>query len=134
MIISRTQLITFITALVLCAGIVAYAYTNPTGSAPTNIDEPLDESASDQVKDGDLGVGAFVASGNALLKQQTIFGAEIYGSGSPEVLHIGDSTTPVSVTITNNLKQAKWIQSDTLKTTGGYKNLCADTKGAISNC
>lgn len=131
---SRTQLITFIIALVLCAGVVAYAYTTPTGSAPTNIDEPIDESISDQVKDGGLSVGALSVTGNALLKQQAIFGSTIYGSGSPEILHFGDATNTVSVSINKNLKQAKWLQADSLKTTSGTKELCADQNGTIIIC
>lgn len=132
MTISRTQLMIFIIALILCGGLVARAYTNPSGSTPTNIDEPIDESISDQVKDGGLSVGALSVTGNALLKQQVIFGAAIYGSGSPEVLHFGDGTTAVSVTINKNLKQAKWLQADSLKTTSGTEELCADQNGVIT--
>ncbi len=129
--------------LLLVAGITfaAYSFTGPT-VAPTsnNTDGPLNDSATDQVKTGGLSVNTFDAASNAYFNQNAIFTGSIFG-GTPNngtaPVNFGnpaDTANPVNVSIAGTDTVVGTYQSDTLKTGGGIKPVCADQDGEFYIC
>ncbi len=132
------QLLVLIPLLIFSAGLAA-AYTAPSAVAPQgNTDAPLDVSATDQIKNGDLGVTTFEARGNAYLAKDVFFNGMIRG-GTPgdkdSVVAFGDTGHKVGATVNGTATIIGHYQSDTLKTASGNKEpLCADQNGTFYIC
>ena len=102
--------------LVIVCGSTAFAWTGPTGTAPTNnVAAPINVSTAPQIKNGDLGVNNLLVSGNLQLAGSSAtsngtsnaylaFGSEtgnaIYGlrdnSGTIQVKDYGGNWSDVS--------------------------------------
>lgn len=132
----------FLTLSITFLATMAFAYREPTDSQPTGASTggfpygPVTESATAQVKTGDLSVYAFTVANTTTLKDQTIFtGPVSAATTSPSTLRFGDATHPVAVSVNRNV-QADSMQSDTIKSggVGVKKPLCADAVGKIFLC
>lgn len=134
-----TQLFILI-PLLFTAGIVmaAYSFVPPT-TAPDagNTEAPIDTSITDQIKHGGLAVNAFNVQGGAYFAQQVSFADTVQG-GAPGVtsstINFGDTSHQVSVQDLGSTSIIGNYQSDSLKSGGGLKPVCADTNGAFFLC
>ncbi|MES2224661.1 MAG: hypothetical protein V4478_01600 [Patescibacteria group bacterium] len=132
------QLLVLAPALLLVAGLAA-AYTPPVSLPPQgNTDAPLDIGTANQIKDGDLGVAAFEARGNAYLAKDVFFNGMIRG-GTPadkdSAVAFGGAANKVSVLVNGTASIIGHYQSDTLKTPSGNKEpVCADANGVFYLC
>lgn len=138
--------------LVFIAGatFAAYSFIGPatTTSTPTctsgngtppncNTDAPLDISATDQVKNGGLAVDTFHSRTGSDFAQQTAFTGLVRGGTSTDTnstIPFGTSSKQVSVNNVGNTTVTGNYQSDSLKTGGGSKPLCADNTGTFYIC
>lgn len=132
------QLVAVLIAIVFLAG-VTHAYIAPTGAAgTTNTDGPLTATSVDEAKAGGLGVGTFLAQKNSLFQQNTYLDASIRGgtptSSANVPVKFGDSTYKVDTAFTGTIGISGFYQSDTLKTGGGKKPLCANSTGTLYIC
>jgi len=133
----------FIIPLLFVAGIAmaAYSFVGPTATPPgNNTDGPLDVSSSNQIKNGDLAVNAFqVVSGSEFAQQASFTGLVNGGtagatSNTSSTINFGTSSTPVSVNNIGNATVSGNYQSNSLKSGGGLKPLCADPNGTFYLC
>jgi hypothetical protein len=120
------------------AAMAAYTFVGPiSGPTANNTDAPLDVSATNQIKNGGLSVATFEARGNAYFDQSTYFSGMIRGgtvaNNAPNV-SFGSTAAPANVVQTGNMFLSGTYQSDTLKTGGGLKPLCADSAGKFFIC
>ncbi len=125
-------------ALVFIATLV-HAYSAPMGTAGTaNTYGPLDTSSVDQTKAGGLTVGTFQDQGNALFMQNTLFNGLLRGgsAASTTVMPVtfGGPSNKVDVAFTGGVSINGTYQSNTLKTGGGKKPLCANPAGVLYIC
>ncbi|MDB5254872.1 MAG: hypothetical protein JWL92_248 [Candidatus Nomurabacteria bacterium] len=124
--------------LLFIAGVsfAAYDYVGPACAPPgCNTDVPLDGSASSQVKNGGLSVNAFYVPGNAYFDQNSYVAGAIFGPvATNNTVVVGTSAAPTGVANTGNIFISGQYQSETLKTGGGKKPLCADTNGTFYIC
>lgn len=135
----KTQLLVLL-PLVFIAGLTfaAYDFVAP-GCAPTacNSNEPLDVSANDQVKESGLSVNTFNVVGSTFIGGSTYFGGSVSG-GNPNTkyssLYFGTEAKAVPVVVRGDTTLAGSFQSDTLKTGGGLKPLCANASGTLFIC
>jgi len=83
-----------------------------------------------------LSVNTFEARGNALFNQDAIFTGPVFGgtllTNAP--VAFGGPSTPVDVAITGTDNITGTYQSDTLKTGGAEKPVCADSNGTFYLC
>lgn len=124
--------------LIAGASFAAYTFTGPT-AAPTanNTEAPLDITGTDQVKNGGLSVNTFQSRSAADFAQQVTFKGLVNGgtvTKAASTISFGDSSHKVSVNNTGNATVAGTLQSDSLKTGGGNKPVCADADGTIYIC
>jgi hypothetical protein len=125
--------------LIFVAGatFAAYSFTGPTAPpSANNTDGPLIDTSLNQVKNGGLSVNAFAAAKNSFFNQDVIFTGTVFG-GTPAAagpVAFGNTTNKVSVAITGSQSITGTYQSDTLKTGGGEKPLCADENGTFYIC
>ncbi len=133
-----SQLLIASAALVLLAGI-AHAYTPPK-SAPGagNTDAPITTASTNQVKSGGLSVGTFVAQKDADFEQMTFLNGMVLGGSSSDTtdkpVTFGSSASKVNVLFTGRLEVKGVYQSDSLKTGGGKKPICANADGVLYIC
>jgi hypothetical protein len=134
-----SQLFIIIPLVFLATGVfAAFSYTAPT-AAPTsnNTDGPLDIGSTDQVKDGGLAVNAFQSRTGSFFAQRSTFTGLVRGgtpSDTTSSIAFGDSSHAVTLSNVGNIALGGTLQSDTLKTGGGSKPLCADTNGTFYIC
>ncbi|MDB5188780.1 MAG: hypothetical protein JWM92_378 [Candidatus Nomurabacteria bacterium] len=118
--------------------LAAYSFTAPTsGPSANNTDSPLDTSSTDQIKNGNLAVNTFQSAAGAYFAQQVSLTGMVRGgtpSDASSTVSFGDSGHAVSVSNIGNTGIAGNYQSDSLKTSGGTKPLCADTHGTLYIC
>lgn len=126
--------------LLLVAGgtFAAYTFVGPT-AAPTsnNTDGPLDISATDQIKNGGLSVNTFQSRTGSDFLQQTTFTGLVNGgtvAAGTSSIPFGTSANKASIKETGNATIAGNYQSDSLKTGGGVKPLCANATGTFYIC
>ena len=137
--------------LLLIAGVsfAAYSFVAPNtppgcasgttaGTPPNcNTDSPLDISATDQVKDGGLSVNTFQSRTGSDFVQQTAFTGLVNGGTNTvtsSTIPFGTTAKKVSISQSGNTKIVGTYQSDSLKTGGGSKPLCASTDGTFYIC
>lgn len=124
----------------------AQTWNNAPTPAPTNNTSlPVDVSTTDQVKDGDLSVNAFIANQNAQFDQTIYLEGSVHGGTAAQVS--SDSTVrfggtdPINATITRivnlvitkGLKTTNTIQSDKLAG-ASVGNLCVTSAGVLVRC
>lgn len=124
--------------LIATGAYAAYSFVGPT-TTPTgnNTDAPIDISASNQVKNGDFGVKAFQVVGGAQFSQQTQLTGLVNGgttSTATSTITFGNSTDKTSINNTGSAAITGYYQSDSLKTGGSLKPLCADQNGTFYIC
>lgn len=118
---------------------VAKAYTPPV-SAPGNgnSDAPLNVSAVNQSKTGGLTVGTFQARNDSYFDQNVYFDGLIRGgtvnSPASTPVTFGGPANKVDVSFTGTASINGVYQSDSLKTGGGLKPLCANQNGTVYLC
>lgn len=107
-------------------------WNSPSAAAPgANIPIPIHEG-TDQIKDAGLAVTSFLASQDALFKQEVFFRGTLRAvslTNSVETIPIGSD-----VTATGDITTTKNIKSTTLVNTTGTETLCADANGKIILC
>lgn len=121
--------------IILIASVASASYRKPT-TDPTGANGygyiTLDATAG--VKDGGLSVYTFTANKNATLYDQAIFTGPLLGAdASSSTLKFGASSTPTNLEITQDLTVTN-LQSDTLKTGTGTKQVCADAANNYLLC
>jgi hypothetical protein len=131
------QLILCALALVFIAT-MTHAYSIPLGSqaGAINTDMPINVGSADQVKSGGLTVGTFQAQGNSYFAQTVLFNGLIRGgsTAAAKPVAFGGPANKVDVLFTGGVAIDGTYQSDTLKTGGGKKPLCADGNGTLYIC
>ncbi|HTH93121.1 MAG TPA: hypothetical protein VL576_01390 [Candidatus Paceibacterota bacterium] len=133
------KLLILIPLVLIATGVfAAYTFVAPT-SAPTanNTAGPLDISANNQVKNGGLAVNTFQSRTGSQFAQQTQFTGLVNGgtAGSTNsTITLGNASDVTSINETGNVAVANYYQSDSLKTGGGNKPICADSNGVFSLC
>lgn len=96
---------------------------------------PVIHTGNSQIKDGDFGVGAFVATLNAAFKQQTTFVGTMFGKvrNGANTVAFGSTGYGVDLLVSGGLSVAGTITASNIVNTGN-KQLCADTTGKIVTC
>ena len=124
--------------LVAGASFAAYTFVGPTGAPTTNnTDGPLDISSTNQIKTGGLAVNTFQSRTGADFKQQSTFTGLVNGgtaAGTTSTITFGTTANKTSVSNIGNTAIVGSFQSDSLKTGGGSKPLCADANGVFYIC
>lgn len=132
------QLVLCAFALIFVASMVS-AYTLPT-KAPSagNTDGPLIIGAINQTKSGGLSVGSFQVRKDAYFAQNVFFNGLLRGGtatsniGAP--VKFGGPSNRVDALFSGAVSISGTYQSNTLKTGGGKKPLCADSTGTLYIC
>ena len=137
--ISRFTL--FITTVVFAGmlGVTTSAYENPTASAPgNNTDGPINIGPTNQVKDGSLGVNAFVARNNALFNDKVRIDGLVRGGVPANVtstVTVGSTTEAVGMKTVGTLHTELGFKVGALAHGGSdLKPICADADGILHIC
>jgi hypothetical protein len=133
------KLLILVPLVLLATGaFAAYTFVGPT-AAPTsnNTDGPIDISGSNQIKNGDLAVNAFQSRTGSDFLQQSQFTGLVNGgtvNSTNSTVTFGNSSDSTSVNNTGSIAIAGHYQSDSLKSGGGLKQLCANANGTFYLC
>lgn len=121
-----------IVVLILLIGagqVSAVGWIDPPATPLTaNVDTLLNVDSFDQVKKGNLSVGAFLANQPSAIFGKTFFSGVVRGNTIPTVATLND------VVLSGNVGATSFIQSDTLAKGGNNKPLCVDNNGVIYVC
>jgi hypothetical protein len=128
----------------VCIATMTRAYSVPIGAVgAVNTNPPLDTSSLDQIKSGGLSIGTFHVQGNSSFGSNpttnyVLLNGLVRGgnatSTTPGQVVFGGTSNKVDVAFSGGVAIDGTFQSDTLKTGGGKKPLCANGNGALYIC
>lgn len=126
------------TILVAGSGMAHASWGEPGAIPPLANVAPVVHTGNDQVKDGDLGIGAALSAVlNAAFKQETTLGGTLIGrfENGKNVVVFGDTTKGYDVDVLSSgaVRVDGTIAASNIANTS-TKHICADTTGKIVTC